>query len=457
MGNVLFTVVILLLVLGFLVFIHELGHYWAAKTFGVWVHRFAVGMGTPVKRLSFQRGETEWAVAWLPLGGYVKMASREEDPASGVLEGGAENAVVPPDRVFEAKAVWQRMVIILAGVTVNLLFAWLVFVGLAMKNGRIYDPTTTLGRVSAAVLPAEASGLLDVPRGSQIVSIDGRPVESWTDVQAFIGNGRGDTITFAFDSHPDVKVALHPDQLVERAMLAAALEPLHRAVIGQVVKGSAADSGGLEPGDTVLAVDGSPVQWWSDLTAVVEPSAGRDLALSVKRGDEMVDLAVTPRAEHATPGDSSSAVIGRIGVRNQPPIISEHYSFGGAIAAGNAATWNAAGTIIRTVRGLLTRRIDSGQVGGPILIGQMAADSARLGIDALLAFMALISVNLAVVNLLPIPVLDGGAFLILAVEAVIRRPLPVRLREVIQVIGLLMVVGLMVLAFSNDIRRLLGM
>ncbi|HRP08174.1 MAG TPA: RIP metalloprotease RseP [Gemmatimonadales bacterium] len=457
MGGVLFTVAILLVVLGFLVFIHELGHYWAAKAFGVWVHRFAVGMGSPVKRLSFQRGETEWAIAWLPLGGYVKMASREEDPASGVLEGGAENAVVPPDRVFEAKPVWQRMVIILAGVTVNLIFAWLVFVGLAWKNGRTYDPTTTLGRISAAVLPAEASGLLDVPRGSRIVSIDGRKVESWTDVQSFIGNGRGDTITFAFDTHSDVKVALHPDQLVERSMLAVALEPLHRAVIGEVVSGSAADSGGLEPGDTVLAVNGSAVEWWSDLTAVVEPSAGQDLALSIKRGDEMVDLVVTPRAEHATPGDSSTAMVGRIGVRNQPPFISESYSLGGAIAAGTGATWNAAGTIVRTVRGLLTRRIASNQVGGPILIGQMAADSARLGIDALLAFMALISVNLAVVNLLPIPVLDGGAFLILAVEAVIRRPLPVRLREVIQVIGLLMVVALMVLAFSNDIRRLLGM
>ena len=137
MGGVAYTVAILLVVLGVLVFVHELGHYWAAKAFGVWVHRFAVGIGAPIKALSFRRGETEWAIAWLPLGGYVKMASREEDPSSGVLEGGAENAVVPPDRMFEAKPVWQRMVIILAGVTLNLVFAWvynLVLVSLALAG-----------------------------------------------------------------------------------------------------------------------------------------------------------------------------------------------------------------------------------------------------------------------------------------------------------------------------------
>jgi regulator of sigma E protease len=137
--------------------------------------------------------------------------------------------------------------------------------------------------------------------------------------------------------------------------------------------------------------------------------------------------------------------------------VSERYSLGGAIAAGTRATWGAAGMIVSTVRGLLTRRIDSSEVGGPILIAQLAAESARVGLATLLAFMALISVNLAVVNLLPIPVLDGGAFLILLVEGIIRRPLPVRLREAIQMLGLVLIVALMVLAFSNDIRRVFGL
>lgn len=457
MGGFLYTVVILLLVLGILVFIHELGHYWAAKMFGVWVHRFAVGIGPPIKRLSFRRGETEWAIAWLPIGGYVKMASREEDPSSGVLEGGAENAVVPPDRMFEAKPVWQRMIIILAGVTLNMVFAWAVYTGLALKNGNRYDPTTTVGAVLADRLPEEARALATLPTGSRFVAINDEPVESWNDVVRAITGGDADSIGFAFDGHASITVPLHRDQLVERAQLASAIAPLHPAVIGVVVPGAPAEGAGLEVGDSLVAVDGETVGQWADAVRLIEAAPGRPITLEVIRDGVRLTLPVTPRAELAVSGDSASGTVGKIGAGVETPFVSEPYSLGGAIGAGAQATWVAAGTIIRTVRGLLTRRIASSEVGGPILIGQLAAESAQAGVGVLLAFMALISVNLAVVNLLPIPVLDGGAFLILAVEGVIRRPLPVKLREAVQMLGLILIVALMVLAFSNDIRRLLGM
>jgi regulator of sigma E protease len=456
MGGVLYTIVILLVVLGILVFIHELGHYWAAKMFGVWVHRFAVGIGPPVKRLSFRRGETEWAVAWLPLGGYVKMASREEDPSSGVLEGGAENAAVPPDRMFEAKPVWQRMVIILAGVTLNMAFAWLVFVGLALANGNLYDPTTTVGSIRGEALPEQARALEAIPTGTRIVAINGRPVESWDDVVRGITTGDSDPIIIEFASRPAVRVPLHGDQLVERAELANALVPLHPAVIGTVSPGNPADRAGLQPGDSLVAIDGQPVGQWADAVRLIEAAPERSIAIGVVRDGAPVTVSATPRAERAVEGDTGSRMVGRIGVGVRPPYVQVRYTLGGAIGAGTQATWVAAGTILRTVRGLLTRRIDSREVGGPILIGQLAAQSAQVGLGALLAFMALISVNLAVVNLLPIPVLDGGAFLMLSVEAVIRRPIPVRLREAVQMVGLVLIVLLMVLAFSNDIGRLLG-
>jgi regulator of sigma E protease len=166
------------------------------------------------------------------------------------------------------------------------------------------------------------------------------------------------------------------------------------------------------------------------------------------------EVRVTPKAEPKSGDDTTT--VGRIGAFNDRPVVYSDLSLWGAIGAGSQATWRASGTIARTFRGLLTGRVDSGEVGGPIAIGQMAAAQARLGIESLLAFMALISVNLAVVNLLPIPVLDGGAFLILAAEGIMRRPLPVKLREVITMIGLGLVILLMVLAFSNDIGRLLG-
>ncbi len=456
MGSTLFTVVILVVVLGVLIFIHELGHYWAAKAFGVWVHRFAVGIGSPIKQLSFRRGETEWAIAWLPLGGYVKMASREEDPAAGVLEGGAENAVVPPDRVFEAKPIWQRMVIILAGVTLNLLFAWLVFTGLAIANGRQDDPTTRFGGLYRTDLPTVASALAQVPVGTPITAVDGTPVTTWGEITAAIVRGRSNEVILTFEGYPELRIPLHRDQLVERSEVAQALRPARPPVVGQVVANSAARDAGIEPGDSVVSVDGVPIRYWPEAVAVIEAAPGREVMLQLVRDGAPVEVRVTPRPTSLDPDDSTAAVVGRIGVVESVPVVSERYSLGGAIAAGTRATWTAAGTIVSTVRGLLTRRIDSREVGGPILIGQLAAESARLGIGALLGFMALISVNLAVVNLLPIPVLDGGAFLILLTEGIIRRPLPTRLREAVQFVGLMMIVALMVLAFSNDIRRILG-
>jgi regulator of sigma E protease len=147
------TVLALIVVLGVLIFVHEAGHFVAAKWAGIYVHRFSLGLGPPIPWLTFRRGETEYSISWLPLGGYVKMASREEDIGSSALEGGAPAVAVPPDRVFEAKPIWQRMVVILAGVTMNALFAWAVFAFLAYKNGRQIDPVTTVGRVVAEELP----------------------------------------------------------------------------------------------------------------------------------------------------------------------------------------------------------------------------------------------------------------------------------------------------------------
>lgn len=454
MTGFLYTLTILLIVLGVLVFVHELGHYWAAKHFGVWVHRFAIGIGSPIKRLTFRRGETEWAVAWLPIGGYVKMASREEDPSAGVLEGGAENAIVPPDRVFEAKPVWQRMVIILAGVTLNMVFAWVVFVGLAWKNGSATDPTTTIGRVVVAELPPGTEALADLPVGHRVTAVDGLPVDSWNDIMSRILHGDVNTLVLSFEAAPDVSVPLHRDALAERARLAAALRPAHAPVIGGVTPGSRAATAGVAAGDTIVAIDGTTVPLWVDAVDQIQAAPERALRLTLRRNGAQREVVVTPKAEPLSPDDSTR--VGRIGVMTQPPVIYEELGVGEALLVGSRTTMLASGSIFQTFRGLLTGRVDTRELGGPIMIGQMAASEARRGIESLLAFMAVISVNLAVVNLLPIPVLDGGAFLILLVEGVTRRPLPTRLREVVTLIGLGLVIMLMVLAFSNDIGRWLG-
>jgi regulator of sigma E protease len=454
-GNVAYTIVILGIVLGVLVFVHELGHYISAKIFGVWVHRFAIGIGKPVPGLTFRRGETEWAIAWLPLGGYVKMASRDHEPASSVLEGDSADEV-PADRVFEAKPVWQRMIIILSGVMLNVVFALLIFTGLAWKNGRRYDPTTTIGHITVSALPPEAKAFAAVRPGTRITAIDGRPARSWDDITDRITAGSQNQIVISLDSGPDVVIPLKRDALEQRSALATAIEPEQPPVLGLIGANSPAQAAGLAVGDSIVAIDGAPVVWWTDAVDRIQPAAGKPLQIDVIRDGVRKTLIVVPRAERQVPEDSTTPMVGKIGVGSRPRYLTEPLGLWGAMKAGGNATLSAGGLIFRTLRGLINGQVPTKSVGGPILIGQMAAQEARAGVEPLIAFIGLISVNLAIINLLPIPVLDGGAFLFLLVEGVIRRPLPVRVREAFSMVGLALVFLLMVIAFKNDIFRLFG-
>src|SRR5688572_23459676 len=221
----------LIVVLGVLVFVHEAGHFIAAKWAGIYVHRFSLGLGAPIPWLTRRRGETEYSISWLPLGGYVKMASREEDSAAAMLEGGEATARVPPDRVFEAKPVWKRIVVILAGVTMNALLAWIIFVGLAYKNGRQVNPITTIGAVDTTGLPAGAAALRTLTPGSRISGIDGVPVATWNEIEDRILNGPDDRIMLELEGGRRLELTLHPDALTERAAAAQALRPLVPAAV----------------------------------------------------------------------------------------------------------------------------------------------------------------------------------------------------------------------------------
>jgi regulator of sigma E protease len=453
---VLITILALIVVLGVLIFIHEAGHFLAAKWAGVYVHRFSLGLGPPIPWLTFRRGETEYSISWLPLGGYVKMASREEDVTSSALEGGHAEAAVPPDRVFEAKPIWKRMVVILAGVTMNALFAWLAFSFLAAKNGRQIDPATTVGRVIEEMVPPGAEALREIPVGSRITSINGRPVTSWNDVIDGIANSPEPEIRIALEGGKSVVLPIHQDALEERLKASQALQPFRPAVIGQVLPGKPAARAGVQPGDTIVALNGQPVEQWYDVLEVLQTNGGKPISMEVAGPSGRRTLEVRPEVETVEGLDGKPRQVGRIGISVQLDFRSEPLGIGAALVEGWNATVSASTQIVRTVRGLFSGRISRREVGGPIMIGQLAGESARMGLDPFLAFMALISINLAILNLLPIPVLDGGQFLFLLAEAVIRRPLPLKLRERLTAVGLVLIVLLMGLAFSNDIRRLFG-
>ncbi|MFI5209287.1 MAG: RIP metalloprotease RseP, partial [Gemmatimonadales bacterium] len=290
----LFTLGAFLVVLGVLVFIHELGHFLAAKAAGIMVHRFSLGIGSPIPWLTRKWGETEYAISWLPLGGYVKMATAEADSTSSALEGEEPEETAPVERRFESKPVWQRMIVILAGVTMNAIFAWGAYSWLAFHNGRQIDATTTVGRVIMDSLPEAASGLGSIRPGTRILAVNGTTDSSWDQVVAGIAQAPGDSVILTFDSVPALSLAIPATATETRVRAALALAPWRLAVIGQVLPGRPGERAGLAVGDTVLAIDGAPIVQWYDLLEQVRPAAGRALVLTVGGARGRRDVTVTP-------------------------------------------------------------------------------------------------------------------------------------------------------------------
>jgi regulator of sigma E protease len=456
MNTVLLNILSLVVVLGVLVFVHELGHFLAAKAAGMYVHRFSVGMGKPVKALTWKYGETEYAISWLPLGGYVKVASREEDPSSAALEGGAASAEVPLDRMYEAKPIPARMVFVLAGVAMNVLFAWLAFSGLNYTHGLSVFPVTTIGVVNTNALPAGAEELARLAPGDRIVRVAGRPVTAWEEIQEAMVATSQDSFAIEAEGKPPVMLRLHRDGLEPRVRAAQALSPFIAPVIGQVIAGGPGAKAGVKTGDTLVALNRRPISQWRDAVDLIEGLPDQDLTLTVGRAGGRTDLTAHTLVDLVTDSTGEHKV-GKLRLGPELPERHEPLSLDRSLVIGARQTASVSTQIVRVVRGMFSGRVSTREVGGPIAIGVAAGQSAQLGVTAFLAFMATISVNLAVLNLLPIPVLDGGQFLFLIGEAVLRRPLSVKLRERLTMVGLVLIGLLMILAFSNDIRRLLGL
>ena len=283
------------------------------------------------------------------------------------------------------------------------------------------------------------------------------PSRSWDQIVDGIANTSAPEVRIDLDRGQTVVLPIHPDALEERLKAAHALQPFRAPVIGEVLPDKPAARAGIQKGDSVVAVNGRQVGQWYDLLEVVQQSgSGQTLAITVSRNGERQEVQMRPYTDTVPGLDGKPKAIGRIGIAVGNDFVSEKLDLTQAIREGGRATAGASTQVLRTVRGLFSGRISGRNVGGPILIGQLAGQSARMGMDAFLGFMALISINLAILNLLPVPVLDGGQFLFLLAEAVIRRPLPVKLRERLTTVGLVLIILLMGLAFSNDFRRLFG-
>ena len=447
-----------IVVIGVLIFVHELGHFVAAKSVGIAVLRFSFGLG-PRTPIGIQVGETDYCLSWIPFGGFVKMAGAEEfdEGAAAQLEGGlaARAAQIPRERTFDAKPLWARIVVILAGVAMNALFAYLVFVAVARFYGERYDPTVTVGSVEASRLPLGAAALRSLQPGDRIVRVNGDTVASWDDVMQALLSAPGSRITIeaAGKSAPILVDVARSDEAA-RDSLASAVQPWHDPVIGAVVSGLPAARAGLQAGDRIVAAGGRPVPSWEVLVGIIQGSAERALELEVRRDGRELRYSVTPQAtrdRNLVTGESKT--VGKIGIG---PVDLPSHPLGwlAALGAGAAQTVRGAGVILWTLKGLFTGAVSVRDLGGPILVGQMSGDMVQRGLDWFLGFLGLFSINLAILNLLPIPVLDGGHIVFLLVEGVRGRPLSLAQRQRLTQIGFFVLVGIMALALGNDFLRL---
>jgi regulator of sigma E protease len=443
-----------LVTLGVLVFVHELGHFLAARLCGMRASEFAFGMGPRLfgyNRVNgFSLGKlpesveqglgphTDYRVAAFPVGGYVKIAGMiDESFDTKHLE--AE----PQPWEFRARPLWQRMLVICAGVLMNILLALLIFWGINYVQGRTVRETTTVGYVAAGS-PADSAGL---QAGDRILTVNGSAITQWDEVTSgiFLADITRDAVLTLRRGGTETEVLLPRRLLADptEGSLGAYPEGTALTVTG-IIPGMPAERAGLKPLDVIVSLNGAPVALDSPVSAIVGAASGRDLVIGVRRGDSTLSFTTVPTAE------------GKVGMYYGPyytgPTRSVRYSLFEAFPHGVRYLVGMTRLFLQQLWQLFTGRVAFTQsVGGPIKIAQLATQSAELGVLSYLGFMALLSITLAIMNILPFPALDGGHMVFLLYEAVFRREVPVRVRLFLQQAGMVLLLAFMVFVFINDI------
>ena len=438
--------------LAILIAIHEYGHFWVARRCGVKVIRFSIGFGAPLFRWR-DKLDTEYVIAAIPLGGYVKMLDERE----GEITPGQEHLA------FNRKPVLQRMAVVAAGPAANLLLAvaayWFVF----MLGERGVAPV--IGEVEAGSV-AEVAGL---EAGQEIIAVDGRETPTWKAVNYRLLDRIGDSGPISFSvRYPGSDMVYRSEGYldnwlsnVEEPNLIGGLglemyRPAIPPVIDEVVADSPAESAGLRTGDLVLSADGVPMETWGDWVDHVRARPGEPIALQFQRDGQVGETTLTP----AIMKDAEGEAYGQVGVSVQVPEWPEgmlrEFSYGPlqSVALASQRTGELVLFTLNSIKKMLTGLISHKNLSGPITIAKVATASAQSGLESFVAFLALLSVSLGVLNLLPIPVLDGGHLMYYTIELLVGRPVPEKVQMLGYQVGLFIIVGIMMLALYNDFGRL---
>ncbi len=408
------TFLAFIVVIGVLITVHEFGHFFAAKLFGIGVQEFSVGFGPPI--VSFKSKETEYKLCWLPLGGYVRM--KGEEPESSDKDG------------FYSKPPWVRIVVAFAGPLMNLVIAFFLFFA-AFSLGS-YVPSF--------------QNKAPVAFNGTVVSVNGKRVSSWkelySDIEKLRVNGKKQ-VTFVIKTKSGKKSLSVPIKEAQQ------LHPPFSPVIGQVVKGMPAYKAGLKPGDKIISINGNKVSFWEDLSKYIASSKGGYINLKVERGNETLTLKLKPIFDRRL----KKYVIG---ITPKVKLTFVRYPPLKALKRAAAEVKSQTVLFFSFLKNLITGRSSIKNLGGPILIAQVAGKAARAGLATFLYFMAFISLQLAYFNLLPLPALDGGLILLFSYELIRRKPLSKKTVESFEKIGFAILAVLMIIVFYNDISRLFG-
>lgn len=438
-----------MLMLAVLIFVHELGHYLAAKSVDIEVKKFSIGFGPKI--LGFQKGETEYLLSLIPLGGYVSMGGMYDETMEQIEGGSKENKREPSDRDFDSKPIWARAFVLSAGVLMNFFLAFLIYTGVAAFWGTTEIAETRVAQVDSSILPSGAANLSLLESGTRLVTIGARVVNHWGDVgKGFLESPAGHLEISTESPHAVVTIDL-PESREERMVIIQSLSMWLDNIIDVVNPDSPAEIGGLQDGDKVTEINGIKVSHWYDMTDLVRSSPDLQLEFSLERDGRRLVRFITPDA--VSEGGSE---IGLIGVNSSVPYTSESVGLIRSLEVGFSETVFYSGMIVGFVRQLFTGGVSPRELGSVFAIGEIAGQTARLGLEPYLRFVALFSINLAILNLLPIPVLDGGHLMFLGVEAIRRKPLSLETKLRFSQVGLFVLVAIMILALSNDIQRMLG-
>jgi len=451
--KMLFFLAAFLVAIGILVAVHEFGHYWVAKKLGFKVLRFSIGFGKPLlMRVGKAPDRTEYCVAAIPLGGYVKLLDERE----------GEVDASELHRSFTRRPVLHRIAVLLAGPAMNLLFAALLYSILAMVGTEIIKPVVGQVRLDS---PAAAAGL---ESGDEIVRVGNTRVEDTEDLQIELLRQFSDDGVIALRVRRDgalrsvtLRVADDRRAMTEPGKLLPGLgfdlaTWRAKTLVHEAPADSAGGRAGLRAGDVLLAVDGQPIANRMEFISLVSGAPGRDISIEVERGGERLRIvAPVPRVMEA------GKAIGRLGIslaegpQSWPPGLMETHRSGpiDALTGGVAKTWEMSALTVQMLWRIVTGQVSAKNISGPISIAEFAGISAYLGLTAFMAFLAIISVSLGVLNLMPVPLLDGGQVVYQLVEAVKGSPLSERAQLFGQQVGIALLVVLMSLAFYNDISR----